>query len=88
MIGLPASRRSANPAIARQVILMRVMIYDNLERWEEAVIIGKGALRRYPGLRSALRGDGPHATESQRAGGSERATRFRAGSRIQAECSR
>jgi hypothetical protein len=31
-----------------QVILMRVMIYNNLERWEEAAIIGKGALRHYP----------------------------------------
>jgi tetratricopeptide (TPR) repeat protein len=31
-----------------QVILMKVMIYNNLERWEEAAIIGKGALRLYP----------------------------------------
>ena len=31
-----------------QVILLRVMIYDNLNRWEEASIIGTGALRHYP----------------------------------------
>jgi len=31
-----------------QVILLRVMIYNNLERWEEAAIIGRGALRHYP----------------------------------------
>jgi len=31
-----------------QVIILRVMIYNNLERWEEAAIIGKGALRHYP----------------------------------------
>jgi hypothetical protein len=30
------------------VILLRVMIYNNLERWEEASIIGQGALRHYP----------------------------------------
>jgi tetratricopeptide (TPR) repeat protein len=31
-----------------QVILLRVMIYNNLNRWEEASIIGTGALRHYP----------------------------------------
>jgi len=31
-----------------QVILLRVMIYNNLNRWEEASIVGQGALRYYP----------------------------------------
>jgi predicted Zn-dependent protease len=31
-----------------QVILLRVMIYNNLKRWEEASIIGRGALHHYP----------------------------------------
>jgi len=31
-----------------EVIILRVMIYNNLERWEEAAIVGKGALRHYP----------------------------------------
>jgi len=31
-----------------QVILLRVMIYNNLNRWEEASIVGTGALRHYP----------------------------------------
>jgi len=31
-----------------QVIILRVLILNNLGKWEEASIIGKGALRHYP----------------------------------------
>jgi tetratricopeptide (TPR) repeat protein len=31
-----------------QVIILRVLILNNLGRWAEAAIIGKGALRYYP----------------------------------------
>ena len=31
-----------------QVIILRVLILNNLGKWEDAAIIGKGALRHYP----------------------------------------
>ena len=34
--------------LAPQVIMLRVLILNNLQRWEEASIIGRGALRHYP----------------------------------------
>jgi len=34
--------------LAPQVIMLRVLILNNLQRWEEAAIIGNEALRHYP----------------------------------------
>ena len=31
-----------------QVMLLRVLIFNNMGRWEYAVVIGKGVLRQYP----------------------------------------
>jgi tetratricopeptide (TPR) repeat protein len=31
-----------------QVILMRLLIFNNMERWEYAVLLGKGAVQQYP----------------------------------------